>query len=132
MQRFSRAQQNSFAGSMRTTGDIQHEMIPIDEIHVRVATLQKQRTVPRRLSAKGMRRCIARQVSLGLDNSSSQPDAAQVVNQSFSNEIPGQGRGGFGEICPLQAAWLLLIHNNGFTTIQSQQVQRTVSLVPLR
>src|SRR3984957_12899602 len=108
MQRFSRAQQNSFAGSMRTTGDIQHEMIPIDEIHVRVTTLQKKRTIPPRLSAKGVRRCVAHQVSLGLDNSSSQPDAAQVVNQSFSNEIPGQGRGGSGEFFPLQSAWLLL------------------------
>ena len=75
LQRLRSPQQNSFANPLALPRNIQHEMIAVTEIHIRMPSLQKQRLVPRSHSTKSVRRCISPDVSLRLHDPAHQPPA---------------------------------------------------------
>jgi hypothetical protein len=92
LQRLEGAKQDSRPYPRRFTADVEGEPTAVDEIDVGVPTLQKQRVVSRRTAAKRMRRGIADNVGLRLDDAAGDTLARAIVDQYFSDQVACQRR----------------------------------------
>jgi hypothetical protein len=101
--RLNRAQQNSFSNPLPLPGNIQHEMIAVTEIHIRMPALQKQRPIPRRQSAKSVRRSVAGHVRFRFDDPPRQAPAWQIVHQRLANQKSRQLHRLYRQLVALQS-----------------------------
>src|SRR5439155_15994181 len=89
-QRLERTQQDARSYAWRFATDVDREPAAVDEINIGVSALQKQRVVASRAAAERMRRRIADNVRLGLDDAAGDAPARVIVDQYLADEIACQ------------------------------------------
>jgi hypothetical protein len=90
LNRLDSAQQDARADSRRFARNVQHEMIPISEVDVSVAAIEKERTISRSEPSKGMRGGITGKIGFRLHDTATQHGPAEIVDQSFPDQKPRQ------------------------------------------
>src|ERR1700682_6695583 len=90
LQWLERAQQDTRSYTWRFATNIDRGPAPINEINRGVPALQKQRVVASRAAAERMRRRVADNVGLGLDDAAGDALARMVVDQYLADEIACQ------------------------------------------
>jgi hypothetical protein len=94
---FERANEDASADARQFGGHVEHEMIAVGEIHVRMTPVEKHGAIARSWSAKVMCGGIARRIRLGLDDASAEPSLGEFADDDLANEKPRQGHRGDGQ-----------------------------------
>jgi hypothetical protein len=86
LERLESAKKNSFADAFALSGNVEHVVVAINKINVRMPAFAKKRAVASRESAKCVGRSIANNIRFGFDDPSAEPDMRQVVHERFADE----------------------------------------------
>jgi hypothetical protein len=103
-ERLHSTQKNSFADPFALSGNIQHEVVSVNKINVRVSAFQKKRAIPRRLSAKRVASRVAYNVGFRFNDSSAKPHMRQVMHQRFADQKTRQFDGIDRQLAAAKAA----------------------------
>jgi hypothetical protein len=89
-ERFESADQDAAAYVWDFGADVQHEVIAIGEVDVRVSSAQKHRAIAGSWSAKVMCGGIARRVGFGLNDAAAKSAGGMFADNDFADQITGQ------------------------------------------
>src|ERR1700691_4902944 len=103
-ERLQAAEEASFADAFALSGNIQHVVIAVDEVHVAVATVEKKGFVTRREAAKSVRGCVADDISFRFDDAAAQTHMRQIVNQRLADKKARELNGFDGKLAATKAA----------------------------
>src|ERR1700677_2256033 len=103
-ERLQAAQEDAFADALALTGNVEHVVIAVDEVHVGVATVEKKRFVTRREAAESVRGGVTDDISLRFYDAAAQTHMRQIVDQRLANKKARELNGFDGKLAATKAA----------------------------
>jgi hypothetical protein len=103
-ERLQPAQKNPFADAYALTGYVEHEVVAINKINVRVSAFHKKRPVAWRHPAKRVTSRVAHEISFCLDDTSAKPHVRQIMHQRFADQKTRQFDGINRQLAAAEAA----------------------------
>src|ERR1051326_4678015 len=103
-QRLQSPDQNASTGTLKLCAYVQHEIIAIAEIHVRMATLEKHGLISRCDPSKMVSGGIALGVSFGFHDAAGQPTRFKLPDDKFPDQKTPQQSGVNGKFRALKGA----------------------------
>ena len=91
-ERLQRPQQHARAHAFALGADVERVPAAVDEIHIGVAAVEKQRAVARRRAAVGVPGRVADDVGLGLDDAAAHAPVRVIVDERLADEESRQRR----------------------------------------
>jgi hypothetical protein len=105
LERLKGADQDPSTDALKLAAHVEHEVIAVAEIDIRVAATQKHGPSARGWSAKMMGGRILRRIRFGFDDAAGQPAGGKFAHYHFADEEAGEGNGGDGKLDAAKTAY---------------------------
>jgi len=99
---FEGADEDSAADVGQFGADVEHEVIAVAEIYVRMATAEKHRAIAWSWSAKMMSGGVARRIGFGFDDAADKCGGGEFAHDELADEEARESDGIGGQLCAAQ------------------------------